>query len=427
MDIQKALIVLASLLICPPVLANNNCSLGVYSDGDANTVVLQKDSGDSGLKYLMLNGVFGNTESTTPPFRCKSKSIHIDKVTAPLERISLRQTLTTFTSVNTQLTGMLIEPSNPDRHAYPLIVMVHGSEQEPSIGNIRAQLLAAMGIAVFTYDKRGTGQSAGFYTQNFELLAEDAAAAMKHAQSLANGKINRAGFWGSSQGGWVAPLAATKTPVDFVVVSYGLVASPIEEDLDQMLLEAQQQQLNPEQLEFIRRLSKVTSTLLLSNFTSGFEALENLRKELETQQWVNSIRGEYSGAMLQMSDVNLKRIGKAYFDNLELIWDYQATPVLEKLQIPILWIIAEDDREAPIERTLLSLAALKEINKQLDVYIFPNTDHGMYEYRQLPDGSRQNLRVTDGYFKLITEWVHQKKQLNSGKGLPFHPINLNSN
>src|SRR5690606_12292156 len=107
--------------------------------------------------------------------------------------------------------------------------------------------------------------------------------------------------------------------------------------------------------------SKVTSTLLLSNFTSGFEALENLRKELETQQWVNSIRGEYSGAMLQMSDANLKRIGKAYFDNLELIWDYQATPVLEKLQIPILWIIAEDDREAPIERTLLSLAALKEI------------------------------------------------------------------
>jgi pimeloyl-ACP methyl ester carboxylesterase len=99
-------------------------------------------------------------------------------------------------------------------------------------------------VTVFTYDKRGTGQSSGFYTQNFELLADDAATAMAHAQVLARGRVTRSGYWGQSQGGWVAPLAATRSKVDFVAVGFGLVASPIDEDRDQMLLEVQALSLN---------------------------------------------------------------------------------------------------------------------------------------------------------------------------------------
>ena len=96
--------------------------------------------------------------------------------------------------------------------------MVHGSETEPAIHNTRALMLAAQGIAVFTYDKRGTGQSGGFYTQNFELLADDAAAAMQQAQALAAGRFSKAGYWGQSQGGWVA-AGTTRSRADFVVAA----------------------------------------------------------------------------------------------------------------------------------------------------------------------------------------------------------------
>ncbi len=54
--------------------------------------------------------------------------------------------------------------------------MVHGSEN-PAIGNVYPYMLVAQGVSVFVYDKRGTGASEGDYTQNFELLADDAAAA----------------------------------------------------------------------------------------------------------------------------------------------------------------------------------------------------------------------------------------------------------
>ena len=84
---------------------------------------------------------------------------------------------------------------------------------------------------------RGTGGSEGEYTQNFELLAADAAHALDQARSMTTGRVGRAGFFGGSQGGWVAPRAATLTKADFVAVGFGLVASPIEEDREQLVSE----------------------------------------------------------------------------------------------------------------------------------------------------------------------------------------------
>src|SRR3546814_10019589 len=61
--------------------------------------------------------------------------------------------------------------------------MGHGSERSSPIGGIYGYAMAAQGISVFVYDKRGTGGSDGEYTQNFELLAADAAKALDTARS----------------------------------------------------------------------------------------------------------------------------------------------------------------------------------------------------------------------------------------------------
>jgi hypothetical protein len=36
---------------------------------------------------------------------------------------------------------------------------------------------------------------------------------------------------------------------------------------------------------------------------------------------------------------------------------------------------------------------------------FPNTDHGMYEFTQAADGTRTSTRVTDGYYRLLADWI----------------------
>ena len=60
---------------------------------------------------------------------------------------------------------------------------------------------------------------------------------MGEARRLAAGRYTRSGFFGGSQGGWVAPLAATHVPADFVAVGFGLISSPQEEDRDQIITE----------------------------------------------------------------------------------------------------------------------------------------------------------------------------------------------
>ena len=75
------------------------------------------------------------------------------------------------------------------------------------------RLLPPIGIGVVTFDRRGEGASSGepsrgdFPTQVLDALAV--------ARSIDAGSV---GLWGFSQGGWIAPLAASESQtISFVV------------------------------------------------------------------------------------------------------------------------------------------------------------------------------------------------------------------
>jgi pimeloyl-ACP methyl ester carboxylesterase len=233
---------------------------------------------------------------------------------------------------------------------------------------------------------------------------------------MAGSRHGRAGYFGGSQGGWVAPLAATRSAADFVAVGFGLVVSPIEEDREQLLAEAHQMRLSTEDLSKVERLSRATATLVESHFVRGFEELAKLRREIGDKPWATTIAGEYSGDMLRMSDADLRRVGRARFDNLELIWNYDAIAPLRRLQVPLLWVLAAEDREAPIAATRSILSGLVKQGKKLDVYLFPDTDHGMMEFRSNADGSRTPTRITDGYLQLLADWMKQDLHGPYGRG-----------
>ena len=99
--------------------------------------------------------------------------------------------------------------------------------------------LAAQGIAAFVYDKRGTGSSGGEYTQNFELLAADAAAALAQRENDGARSHQQSRLFRRQPGrlGSAARRDALRR-ADFVAIGFGLVASPIEEDREQMISEA---------------------------------------------------------------------------------------------------------------------------------------------------------------------------------------------
>jgi hypothetical protein len=109
-------------------------------------------------------------------------------------------------------------------------------------------------------------------------------------------------------------------------------------------------------------------------------------------------------------------VGRARYDNLELIWDYDAMPPLRGLKVPQLWVLAGADREAPPEIPLKRLASLKAEGKPIDVYLFPDTDHGIAEFTQAPDGTRTVTRIADGYFRLLADWIKGEARGPYGRG-----------
>jgi hypothetical protein len=396
--------VLLAACLSAPALAQTSCQPGTYAapDGDFVVLVPLPSIPAPGLRYLFRDGRRGATSDATAPLACSNDGVTVGAAT--WKPIAFRETPATFNSVGTKLSGVLIEPPTADPKR-PLVVMVHGSERNSPIGGVYGYAMAAQGISVFVYDKRGTGGSEGEYTQNFELLAADAAHALDQARSMTPGRVGRAGFFGGSQGGWVAPRAATLTKADFVAVGFGLVASPIEEDREQLVSEVRAAGQGDEAVGLVNRLSSATGKLLLSNFTAGYDELDAVRRDMAGKAWAATIAGEHSGAMLRMSNDELRRVGRARFDNLELIWDYDALAALKKLDAPLLWVLAGEDREAPIETTRGALLGLAKGGRPVDVYLFPDTDHGMFEYRTNADGSRSGTRITDGYLKLLGDWI----------------------
>ena len=422
-SLAKPLTTLALLIACAvPAQAEAICQRGVYGADHDHFVVLGGPSAApaTGQRYLLRDGRRGATGDADSIVTCDADVVTYRLADGGQQRWArqpTRETPTTFDSAQTRLAGQLIEPAEPADTGRPLVVLVHGSEKTSAIGSIYAYMLAAQGVSVFVFDKRGTGASEGEYTQNFELLADDAAAALAQARHVAAGRFGRAGFFGGSQGGWVAPLAATRSQADFVAVGFGLVVSPIEEDREQLFDEARILGLGKVAQAQVERLSHATSLLVRSHFATGYRELARVKAEIGPAPWAATIKGEYSGDMLRMREADLKRVGRARFDNLELIWDYDAVAALRRLRVPLLWVLAGEDREAPIAQTQKALTTLAHAGIRLDAYIFPGTDHGIVEFRTNQDGTRTPTRIADGYLELLADWIKERPQARYGNSV----------
>src|SRR5262245_11956842 len=134
----------------------------------------------------------------------------------------------TFRSGDATLAGALFVPDDGRRH--PAIVLFHGSGPEPR-NTFMARWFAEHGVAALTYDKRGVGASTGdFRAVSFTALAADGLAAVALLKARSDVDSARIGVWGLSQGGWLGPLAASRSAdVAFVIAVSGPGVTPAEQ------------------------------------------------------------------------------------------------------------------------------------------------------------------------------------------------------
>ena len=352
---------------------------------------------------------------------CGDQSIKIagiDGVNGEAVKVLLDITDVRFQGEEGELAGRLVLPKGDG--PVPITVLVHGSEDYSALDYAYDQrLLPAQGIGVFVYDKRGTGASAGSYSQDFHLLAADAAAAHQKAIEVAGERLARSGYFGASQGGWVAPLAAEISAADFVIASYGLAEGPLAEDRDEVQLRLRHAGFGEDVLSKAREVTDITGRLLASDFQDGAEDLKRVREAYGDEAWFEHLNG---GVTWEMVSRPLWQFRMGYFF-LEkgTSWDYNPLPVLRGIDAPMLWVLAGDDTSAPSENTREILAQLQAAKQPIDVAFFPHTEHGIIRFVEDEQGERQLLGYTPGYFALLADWILNQKLADAYESAELAP------
>jgi uncharacterized protein len=403
--------------------AGLRCLLGVYSLPDGKSVTITGTGGQPrGLEYTLSNGQFATLqEDASGAFTAGAIAIQFTpcnvgtltllqgKISEQGVRVPLIEKQTTFTSDDVSLHGKLVLP--PNGNADFGAVWIEGSNNDPSTDDTVWQYeLARRGIAVFVYDKRGTGSSTGAPLSDFHARARDTAAAVKEFRRLAP-DIPRVGVIGGSQGGWVAPLTATLVDVDFVIAAFTMAEGPIAQDRELVELQLRQAGFNETDLAKARELTALTERIVRSNMGDGFADLDAFKAKHADAPWLKAIQPRsYTGLFLLYASADIKANGPAMAQGLS--FDYEPRPVIEAVKQRQLWLLAGSDTQAPNAATQDILRQIQLQRPDIAVLVFPNADHGLIETIKSADG--EAMAYSAQLFDVTADWI--KSQKLPGKG-----------
>lgn len=274
-----------------------------------------------------------------------------------------------FTSGAITLRGTLYLPDGEG--PFPAVVFVHGSGCETrDNSNYSAKWLAKIGYASLTFDKRGCGESDGEESDwkrfNFKHLAEDVVAAVSFLSSQKKIDIRKVGIHATSQGGWVAPLAASKTDlINFMIIKSASVSTVEEDRIFERAERLKSEGFSDKEINEAKQMQ-------LAEPISQEDSFRALYHEFKDRAWYPRVYGS-----LTPESEFLIEYRKWY----STIYQFDPIPLLKKKSIPTLWIFGDPmlDKLGPVTQSIESVERLKEEEKAYTIKSYPGQGHNIKE------------------------------------------------
>ncbi|MDJ0757076.1 MAG: alpha/beta fold hydrolase [Ardenticatenaceae bacterium] len=253
-----------------------------------------------------------------------------------------------------QMAGMLFLPEGEG--PFPTAIIIHGSgtSRRNSVWYLSvAEYLQANGIAVLLPDKRGCEKSEGDWVgANFEELATDTLSAIAFVKNQEIFDYSTVGLIGMSQGGWIAPVVASKSDdVSFVVSMSGAAVTT-----DEQLLHEEIYNISPYTYSFIARL---------------------------------------------IAPITTNRIKQ--MDHVSAFMGFDPVPYWKDVQVPVFFAFGGNDTFVPVDT---SIERLREYN--LDHFYIKTFANGGHAIRDI-----QTNTVSGEYLEDLVRFIHESPRIAS--------------
>jgi alpha-beta hydrolase superfamily lysophospholipase len=312
-----------------------------------------------------------------------------------LRREVLREDVS-FRNGDMTLTGTVTLPTTKGPH--PAIVLIHGSGPEDrNFLGPWIDFFARQGLAVLSYDKRGTGTSAGDWKQSgIDDLAGDAQAAFRYLAGRTGVDPKRIGLFGISQGGWIAPLVASRHPeVAFIVLHAGAGVPVVRQG--ELLLEHELRAYGLPEEQIAEALAHQR---LDDEFTRNGQGWEKLQ---ESYRKASEAKADWLISEPQPADSWFRTMYRK-------MMDFDPVPFWRQVKCPVLAFFGEMDHNVPprpnveiLERTFASAG-----HENHSIVVLPQANHlflqaetgVMTEYPRLKG-------FVPGYFEQLGSWIQR--------------------
>ena len=317
---------------------------------------------------------------------------------AKLQRMPIHETPLEWQAGDATLKGTLLLPAGlaPDARV-PVVVFTHmsGAGERDAYRQF-AYFFLAHGMGALIYDRRGSGASGGDEaTAGMHRLADDAVAAVQAVAALPHVDATRLGTFGHSQGGWIAPLAAARSPrVAFVIAQAASGVSPALQEIYRVESNARDAGLDASEVA-----AAVAYERLLMNWArtgEGREQVHATARANRTARWARYVE--------LREDLPAQPSARA-----QSFWWFDPAPDLARVRVPVLVIHGELDGYVPVEESRrIMRAAMGEA--PVTFVLLPHTAHGLWTGAR--DSAREVARspgFAPEYWSQLLGWLRAQK------------------
>ncbi|MCE1164240.1 MAG: alpha/beta fold hydrolase [Bacteroidetes bacterium] len=336
-----------------------------------------------------------------------------------VEDLPYKEEEVTYKNGDITIAGTLTIPSQPGKH--PAVVMITGSgpqNRDEEVAGFKifkfiADRLTRNGIAVLRCDDRGVGSTTGKSVEEYtsEDFAGDAIEGVKYLQSRKDINPAQIGLFGHSEGGLIAPMAASKfSDIAFIVCMAGPGATGAEiiKEQSKLIMKAnyiKPEEINKDMLTLDKMLDAIVNNKDLNDIkkTMKEERLKEYDKLPEVQRSRIKDKNEWAEAFVN-----------SYMKSFTSTWmkfflSYDPIPALEKVKCPVLLLFGETDLQVPPEQSEKPMldALKKGGNKDYQSKIFIKANHLFQESDTGSPNDYPNLKkeFVGGFLDFVTAWI----------------------